>query len=223
MKRPVALVSVLVGVCSCLSVVAPTSAQAGQRVPTGLSWLALGDSFSSGEGLRNNDIAANPPARTSAAGQPVTAQNCERATGTSTTAPASRSWSVVARAALADARNGTPVEFAGFAVKACTGAVTNDWRKQWEEAGATPSDLVTFSMGGNNIGFAATVMACAGISVQGGFDAVLSGLPQRWPGRRSCRRAAAARRFSCGTAVAAMPWPRLACAAMRGRSICSRH
>jgi hypothetical protein len=123
-----------------------------------LTWWALGDSYSAGEGLRNNDIAANPPGTV-----------CERATGTSTSSPASGAYAVVARDLLADQE----LTFDQFQLKACTGAITNEWRNQWNETSGTQADLITLSMGGNNIGFADVVMDCVGISVEGGANFII--------------------------------------------------
>jgi lysophospholipase L1-like esterase len=179
MSRPLLAAAVLAVGLVALPAAPVTPSHAVQRSPGALTWLALGDSYSAGEGLENNDIAANPGDMTLSNGEFVKAHNCERATGTSTTQPASRAWSVIARDLLA---NQGKLSFASFSLKACTGAITNEWRKQWEEAGSVTSDLITLSMGGNNIGFRDTVMACAGISVEGGIDATIGDIAAGLPG-----------------------------------------
>jgi hypothetical protein len=66
-----------------------------------------------------------------------------------------------------------------FRLLACTGAITNEIRGQyhgeWLAGGEPKADLVTFSMGGNNIGFADVVFECIGISIEGGVSAAFQG------------------------------------------------
>lgn len=146
---------------SAASSTAGSSAQASSP-PTDLVWLALGDSYSAGEGLPHPDIPANPPNTT-----------CERATGSSTVGEASRAYAVVARDIL-DAGSAFPDR--EFSFVACTGDVSDDWSTRWNEGlGSRRADLVTMSYGGNNIGFAEVVRQCVGISVEGGANVVVGG------------------------------------------------
>ncbi len=132
----------------------------GTALPPDLTWLALGDSYSSGEGLPYPDVPANPPGRT-----------CERATGRSTVGVPSRAYAVVARDDLdLDASD------VDFVFVACTGDISDQWAARWNEGlGSARADLVTMSYGGNNIGFADVVLDCVGISAEGGFNAMLGG------------------------------------------------
>jgi hypothetical protein len=124
--------------------------------PTDLVWLALGDSYSAGEGLPYVDVVANPDDRT-----------CERATGTSTVGEPSRAYAVAH----------DQLNLGGeFHLAACTGDITNQWRQRWGELmGSARADLVTMSYGGNNIGFSDVVMQCVGVSIEGGVTALLAG------------------------------------------------
>lgn len=144
----------LVGVAVAAPV--PSSGAAPETDPPGIVWWALGDSYSSGEGLRYNDFGANPPGT-----------NCERATGRSSVGTGSRAYSVVARDDLAGVEE--------FRLVACTGAITNQWREQWMETGGRRADLITLSFGGNNVGFADVIKGCAGMSIDGGINAVVGG------------------------------------------------
>lgn len=118
-------------------------------------WLALGDSYSSGEGLMYNDFESNPPDK-----------NCERATGYSENADAvpSRAYSRVAYDELGGINAGWD-----YRLLACTGDRSQDIANQLAEWTATDqrtADLVTVSIGGNNIGFSDVIMACTGLSQQ---------------------------------------------------------
>jgi lysophospholipase L1-like esterase len=116
------------------------STLAGPNRP--ITWLAAGDSYSSGEGLPHND-----------------GTNCQRATGVQ---PAtSQAYSIVAAdhaPAGYSFANGSPD------LVACSGAVTTDISSQL--SGNTPSDLITFTLGGNDIGFENIIMSCLGINAQ---------------------------------------------------------
>lgn len=141
----IALAAVVAAAGSTQRSVEPTFAFAD---PPDITWWALGDSYSSGEGLRYNDAAANPPD-----------SNCERATGSSSAGTPSRAYSVVAKDQLSGVSD--------FRLVACTGAVTNQWREQWAEVTQQRADLVTMSFGGNNVGFSDVVMGCIGASAGG--------------------------------------------------------
>lgn len=133
--------------------VAPASREPvqGASYPDDLVWLALGDSYSSGEGLPNNDRQANPSGK-----------DCQRGTGrTGEGGGESRAYGVVAY----DTVRGDMIN-SDFRLLACTGDITNDvgerYRNEWLERGGKNADLVTISIGGNNIGFAATIQRCIG-------------------------------------------------------------
>lgn len=162
MKR---LVLVLAPLLMASGMVVQGSAAAPTQVsgpPDGsVSWLALGDSYSSGEG--NWTLPAS--------------DRCQRADGKD---GRGRAWAVVAQQELAARGLAFPAD--QFQLKACTGAVsgglssdkddptlTSNWAKQFAEAGSRPADLVTFSFGGNNVGFANVILECVGI---GSFDAL---------------------------------------------------
>jgi hypothetical protein len=142
------------------------SSTASPAKPTGLTWWAMGDSYSAGEGLQDVDFSANPPG-----------ELCERATGTSEAKldGASKAYSAVARDLLA--ANDAAPKFAAFKLIACTGDISNQWRGRWKETGTPPrqADLITLSMGGNNIGFSTVVEQCVGLSIHGGVSTVVAG------------------------------------------------
>lgn len=156
-RRVLAVVASVVFAAAAIAPAASNASGTERRSdPPGITWWAFGDSYSSGEGLRYNDFEANPPDT-----------NCERATGRSSVKAVSRAYSVVAKDQLSGIDD--------FRVLACTGAITNDWRAQWSETGNRRADLVTLSFGGNNVGFSDVVMACVGLSVEGGINAVAGG------------------------------------------------
>lgn len=159
---------VAAAVCFAASVGAPSASitVSGASYPSGLVWLALGDSYSSGEGLRYVDTDANPSDR-----------RCERATGRSTVnnGQGSRSWPTIAYDELrGDIENST------FRLLACTGAVSNEiheqYRDEWSVAEQGRADLVTLSVGGNNLGFADVISDCIGISLSGTTNVVVGGV-----------------------------------------------
>lgn len=138
----------------------PVSAQTAGLPSYPIRWLVAGDSFSSGQGL---------PA--------VAESSCQRAFY-SEEFP-SKAWAVVAREHLEDANNpsnsGRPLQVVadsngkkGFDFVACGGAVTQDFfsndrkKKQWDRNHNGRFDLVTLSMGGNDIGFPEAMMQCVG-------------------------------------------------------------
>lgn len=157
MKARPAIVHILLVVAAALVTIPATASDAAPAratYPADLTWLALGDSYSSGEGLRYIDAEANDD------------RTCERATGRSTVngGQGSRSWPVVAY----DTVRGDMVS-SDFQLLACTGATTNQISEQYRSAGFGPSarkaDLVTLTAGGNNLGFGDTVARCIGLSV----------------------------------------------------------
>jgi hypothetical protein len=125
-----------------------------------IRWLAVGDSYSSGEGL---DDVSEP--------------NCQRADEHD--GHTSAAWAVDARRALGEnypIAADTPTGKKGFDFEACTGAVTENLfsntdrtnpKKEWDPANNGRFDLVTFSFGGNNIGFSGILFHCVGFSFSG--------------------------------------------------------
>jgi hypothetical protein len=184
--RNVAVVAGMIGALVGLGLIdagataAPTSST--------LSWLVLGDSYSSGEGI---------PGTTQK--ESLWGADCARATGwTDETAPSdARAWGVVAYESTEPFTRFTHQDFV-----ACTGHITDDWVRQVREAYAmngVPTclqdlavedygsgrtvdaggcesadelyglaqaghrwDLITFSFGGNNLGFGDIALACIG-------------------------------------------------------------
>ncbi|MBX3313751.1 MAG: SGNH/GDSL hydrolase family protein [Actinobacteria bacterium] len=133
------LIVASVGAVLTLSIATPAAARSEARTPpTGVvAWTSLGDSFASGEGIARtggacarSDLAYGPLAATLLAQQ--------------------RGWTVEAH------------EFV-----ACTGAVTADLFTSNAEKQLAPqldaagrSDVITLSMGGNDIGFADILTTC---------------------------------------------------------------
>ncbi|MGE0309445.1 MAG: hypothetical protein AB7Q27_27215, partial [Acidimicrobiia bacterium] len=156
-RRLTAAVGACVAVLSVVALgdVAPSQARA-VAYPENLVWLGLGDSYSSGEGLRFVDAQANPVGR-----------DCQRATGSTTVnnGKGSRAWAKVAYDAVrGEMTNST------FALLACTGAISNEihdqYRNEWLATHpGTRADLVTLSMGGNNLGFAQVIQRCIGFAL----------------------------------------------------------
>lgn len=148
MKRTAAAAALALALTAAVLAATPAPAGADDTPP---HWLALGDSYSSGEGLSGTD----PPGK----GNP----ECARANGRT----GAEAWAVVAydevwgRATLHDNQVFT----------ACTGAVSssddpsnNDAEAQIDEAqqwldGAT-ANVVSFSFGGNDIGFGGVLKDC---------------------------------------------------------------
>lgn len=128
------------------------------------AWLALGDSYSSGEGI----AGTVPPDRDGPRGDPNSqGRECERATGDGTDATA---WAVGAYRAVKD-----ELGLSGLAFVACTGATIDQAQGQIDEAetatGRDRWDVVSFSFGGNNIRFAEVLKGCLDLnSVWGAFD-----------------------------------------------------
>ncbi len=127
---------------SCSSSVEPEAAIGGlapaspHTGPVSLRWLAVGDSYSSGEGL--TDVEGRCAMSPSAYGPLVSSASA-------------RDWSVD-----------------HFVFAACTGAVTADWDTQLDDwkghglGGGEGPNLITATFGGNDIGFADTLLDCIG-------------------------------------------------------------
>lgn len=142
---------VAAAVLASLAIAGPVSAQEDP-----ITWWALGDSYSSGEGI--------PGTERPAAGQP----ECARASGRNTDAKA---WAVVARETLAEQR------VSSWAFTPCTGAISSDVAGQMTEAAAASesdrADIVTLSMGGNDIFFADVVKGC--LDLQASWKSLVPG------------------------------------------------
>jgi hypothetical protein len=136
----------VIAVAAALSLLSVTPAAARQQERT---WLALGDSYSSGEGILS----------TPAAYSPTLGRDCRRATGEGTPAVA---WAVEAQR-----QAGAELHLRKPDFVACTGAITDEAPWQIQEARSREGspdrwDLVTFSFGGNNIKFSDVVTKCVG-------------------------------------------------------------
>ncbi|ONI78585.1 hypothetical protein ALI144C_27590 [Actinosynnema sp. ALI-1.44] len=119
--------------------------------PRGRAWLALGDSYSSGEGIFNT-----PPAFSTQFDK-----ECMRAHGNGVQQTA---WGAGAYQQVRDKFGMTTQRFV-----ACTGAIIDDVPKELAEAreseqaegtGRTKWDVVSFSFGGNNIKFSEVIFGC---------------------------------------------------------------
>ncbi|GAA4033756.1 SGNH family lipase [Allokutzneria multivorans] len=145
--------SFMVAVCVLSLLSAPESA-AAQPAPT-RTWLVLGDSYSSGEGVQNTATPSEhqPPE----SGERV--RDCRRADGTEGNAS---SWAPTAYRMVAAELRVSRMDFL-----ACTGAISDEIPGQIAEArkrfGVDKWDIVTFSVGGNNIRFADIIKDCIGI------------------------------------------------------------
>lgn len=104
----------------------------GPSLPPAVSWLAAGDSYSSGYGASSGDIL-----------------DCGRH---------DEAWPSVAR-------NEITMTSGAFTFSACKGATTN---QVLEQAGGHRFDLVTFSAGGNDLGFSSVLQACLTVVPWGG-------------------------------------------------------
>jgi hypothetical protein len=146
MRRVGVAVVLLVGLLS------PVGAHAHAAQPE-RTWLALGDSYSAGEGIK--ETPASP--------SPTLGRNCRRATGEGTPAV---TWAVHAQRLV-----GEDLRLRRPDLLACTGAITDEAPWQIHEARSREDspdrwDLVTFSFGGNNIRFSDVLMGCLGLKVR---------------------------------------------------------
>ncbi len=146
---------------SAVVVSMPSGDVAGE---TQVRWLAMGDSYSSGEGIPGTN-----PGNAALQGK----DNCVRANGDGTDAKA---WAVVAAETLGSSSPGYTFERPFFV--ACTGAIVDDattqlaeMRSQVTDASLQKWNIVSFSFGGNSIGFADVIKGCLDLnSVWGAFD-----------------------------------------------------
>ena len=110
------------------------------QAPSSFTWLAAGDSYSSGEGLPHNDGTA-----------------CQRANGLN--GRTSLAWPEVAANILH--KDGGLSSSVSPDLVACSGATTADFfGSQWN---SQKSDLVTFSFGGDDVHFASVMEHCLSI------------------------------------------------------------
>jgi hypothetical protein len=121
--------------------------------PKGRSWLALGDSYSSGEGIPWPNIDKGHGG-----------EDCQRADGTGRGGTA-KAWPVVAYDQIKKAGGFTSMDFV-----ACTGNITDDWEGQVKEAvergGRRSWDVISLSFGGNNILFKQILLGCLDIEAK---------------------------------------------------------
>jgi hypothetical protein len=152
---PAAIVVALVVLTSLLAnPPARAWASTSSKAPRPISWLAAGDSYSSGQGLtyRTGPCARAYPAR----------------------APRLGAWGPQAANAL---RRSGAITLAGNPVLvACTGAKTHELFApqgkhplEWTPA-MGKFDLVSFTFGGDNINFGSAIYQCLGLSAAGGVS-----------------------------------------------------
>jgi len=168
-----------------------TTVAAASSVPSRpIRWLAAGDSYSSGEGLPD-----------------VSEPTCQRADQRA--GHTSEAWAKVAQGKLPPNFRIAPGEGAtgGFDFVACTGAVTDDLfnnnnnKLEWTFGDNSKFDLVTFSFGGNDVGFDQILKACLGVTdaelaaylqsavvggVTGGFWGAITPVILSWLNRVGC-------------------------------------
>lgn len=168
----------LIPVFLCLISLATTPAVPARATETSPSrpaphWLVIGDSYTSGEGTAGTTQLKSQ-----------WGQDCARATGMLNEKKQSdaKAWAITALETLVDTRR--DVAFSRPDFVACTGAITDDVYRQIDEArsaetadlsGGDPDnaksertvnslldqwDLITLSMGGNNVGFAEIAEGC---------------------------------------------------------------
>lgn len=143
-------------VVAVLGVGASAQAVRPAAVQSDLAWAAIGDSYSSGEGIPGTSTKRD-----------WHGHNCQRADGDGTNALA---WGPGAQRQVAN-----DIGVKTFAFTACTGAITDAAQDQLDEAearhpGTSLWDIVTFSFGGNNIGFADIIKGCLDVNGWGIFD-----------------------------------------------------
>ena len=141
--KSASLASILI-VGSILAAIAPlAAATANPSHP--ITWLAAGDSYASGQGL----VDPSGP--------------CARGTGKD---GSGFTWALSGASTLKE--NGISVASGSPDLVACTGAISDQLfnadgspnAPQWNSKKMQPFDLVTFSFGGDDIGFKATIEAC---------------------------------------------------------------
>lgn len=127
-----------------LTYVAPVAAASG-TISHPITWLAAGDSYASGQGL----LDPSGP--------------CERGTGKD---GSGLTWALSGASTLKG--SGVSVATGSPDLVACTGAISDQFfnadgsanAPQWNPKKMKPFDLVTFSFGGDDIGFKRTIEIC---------------------------------------------------------------
>lgn len=173
MLRFAALVAtsmVIATVAICVPAISTATPAAGQEASRP-SWVSFGDSYAAGEGLEH-------PTRVEGDDTFAMCQRALNDDGNSSTA-----WGAQVAWDVADHDR--------YAFVACTGAITDDlfpapegrWAAgQLEQArhhaGVERFDVVTLSIGGNNIDFAGILYGCIGVSVTGAVT--FAGMPGGW-------------------------------------------
>ena len=142
-RRPMMLGCAVILAISMLTCTGPR-VQAGASSTAGPSWLAAGDSYASGQGLPN----------------PV--GKCARGTGSK---GSGSTWAIVAAKVLRS--SGANIGSVAPSLVACTGAISDQlFHADGSKTGAewTPSmgrfNVVSFSFGGDDIGFASILKHC---------------------------------------------------------------
>jgi hypothetical protein len=146
-----ALMLVLVSATFGAGVATADTAPAAHTV----TWLAAGDSFASGAGLEH------------------TTEPCAQGTGTG--GATAKTWAVVAHDVLAKQTVSTHLDFESPKIVACTGAISDEFFHPYKKSAAqwkppTRYDLVTFSFGGDDIGFSSIVKHCVTIGCPSDAD-----------------------------------------------------
>ncbi len=154
--RRLILVALLVATLAPVAATSPAPVAAQQDADT-RAWLALGDSYASGEGIPGTV----PESRQApGGGRGSQGRHCERATGEGTDATA---WAVGAYDAT---RAELGVDEIAFV--ACTGAISDEIAGQIGEAQDSLDrdrwDIVTLGIGGNNIRFAEILKGCLDVA-----------------------------------------------------------
>ena len=142
------LAATAVAAACVLNALTGAGTAAAQPADNSRSWLVLGDSYSSGEGIQNTATPSTDQLPRS--GERV--RDCRRADGRNGNAT---SWAPEAHRLVGAELNVPELDFA-----ACTGAIADEIPAQIDEAGTGKWDLVTFSIGGNNIKFADIIKEC---------------------------------------------------------------
>jgi len=154
------VVALAVAVASTVHAATPADAQVDGDVADPV-WWALGDSYSSGEGIPETDAGAD--------GHGEGERDCQRASGHTVDDNQdpprliendAKAWAVVAY----EQTFGVDSRRENLTLTACTGTITDDWSWQVDEArrrsGVTRPDVVSFSFGGNNLNFAGILGDC---------------------------------------------------------------
>lgn len=159
-SRPIALLTALLAAVALSQVVAPAEASRAQQVPEEapqLRWASMGDSFAAGEGIDGVGDATNLCARSPKAYGPLAATLLrDQQEWTITEAPFVACTGAVSADVITGGTGHQPVE-----------AQLEALRKT-----GTRFDVITLSVGGNDVGFADVLKGCLKIP---------SGVTTQWP------------------------------------------